>query len=207
MRKILIILFLLIINILSFEYLKEVIYEKKAYDLKLNHNVFILPKKEIMLNDTDEFRPEDYFDFYSFSDFSYRYYFDEKSLYLEVDENNYVFPYAIREKEVEIVETVVIQEVYIREENEATQPVYSEEENDQNSDYEYEADYFNLTRDHFNYVRGSSVSSIIADIQNYIQTNKRVTIDYSSLNPNDSGEYSVFLITDDNTYTVFVTID
>jgi len=116
------------------------------------------------------------------------------------------YPYQIKEKEVEIIETVVVKEVYIKEDTSVSQPVNNNEDNYVQDDDDYEDLYFELDRDHFNYDRGSSISSIIADIQSSIHTNSRVTLDYSALNPNDSGEYPVILMTESNSYTIYVQI-
>ena len=207
MRKIFLIIILIVINVLAFSYLKESIYARRSYELNLNHNVFVIPKREIIIDDPDDFRVNDYFYIYTFNDYDYRYYFDSDHFYLQINNLNLVYPYKIREKEVEIIETVVVKEVYVREENKTPEPAKPAQDDTPEIDYDYEKDYFELDRDHFNYIRGSSISSIIADIQSHIHTNVQVTMDYSSLNPNDPGEYPLYLITSAGSYTVYVQID
>jgi hypothetical protein len=206
MRKIVLILILLIINVIAFSYLKETIYEKKAYELKLNHHVFVIPKKSLLFEDINDFKVDDYFYIYSFNDYDFRYYFSDNNLILKIDDLSMKYPYQIKEKEVEIIETVVVKEVYIKEDTSVSQPANNNEDNYVQDDDDYEDLYFELDRDHFNYDRGSSISSIIADIQSSIHTNSRVTLDYSALNPNDSGEYPVILMTESNSYTIYVQI-
>ncbi len=206
MHKIVLILILLIINVIAFSYLKETIYEKKAYELMLNHHVFVIPKKSLLFEDINDFKVDDYFYIYSFNDYDFRYYFSDNNLILKIDDLSLKYPYQIKEKEVEIIETVVVKEVYIKEDTSVSQPANNNEDNYVQDDDDYEDLYFELDRDHFNYDRGSSISSIIADIQSSIHTNSRVTLDYSALNPNDSGEYPVILMTESNSYTIYVQI-
>lgn len=159
-----------------------------------------------MFEDINDFKVDDYFYIYSFNDYDFRYYFSDNNLILKIDDLSMKYPYQIKEKEVEIIETVVVKEVYIKEDTSVSQPANNNEDNYVQDDDDYEDLYFELDRDHFNYDRGSSISSIIADIQSSIHTNSRVTLDYSALNPNDSGEYPVILMTESNSYTIYVQI-
>ena len=118
---------------------------------------------------------------------------DDEKLIVKYGGKTYSFDYEI--KEPEVIEKVVIKEVIVEKE------VHSQIKPDDNHheetiSYDIEEDYFYLTKSSDSFSCGTDISTIISTIQQYLVTNKRVTVDYSDLNPYQSGNYIVRFISD-----------
>ena len=208
MRKyISIIIFLIISIILSFSYLNRSIAEKRAYDYEPSKSFYLLQKKTVVLNEIKDFRFEEFFMILSKSPVSYRYEFSQDRLNVHISGKDFSYPYEIRPEKV--IETTVYEEV-IKE-----VPVYigaskaddgqGSHEEDRNAD-EYEDDFFYLVQDHFTFSQGTPISKIIETVRESIQTNQTLSVDYSLLNPNQIGQYPLFILKNDGKTEIFVSI-
>lgn len=206
MRRILLIIMLFAINLLSYRYLSDLLDHRLTLKIAVGNKPIIFQKKAIEFYDLNEFAFDDYFTICSFNDVSYLYHFNDSSIIIDLNGNHYTFPYQIREKEVIEVEKVIYKEVYVPSNQKSETESVSSHHEENNTDYEYEADYFNLLDTYRRFDEGTGIDEIISTIQSLVETNQRVYVDYSSLNPNSSGLYTVFLVTDKDKYEFFVEI-
>lgn len=205
MKKYILVIVLLIISILlSFRYLDYLLANRKAFLYRESDHFLLLQKKEVLLNELSDFSFEDYFLILSKADLSYGYQFDQNLLRININGKDFLYPYRIREKETvekviykEVVKEVEVfstgQEERINQES-AVQPVEEEE------------DYLEIRKDSLSFEKGSSLQEIIAAIQRQIDTNMRITVDYSLLNPNQIGQYRVYIIAKEEKYEISVEI-
>lgn len=204
MKKLLfMILILLITDLISFSYLRTLYLNRLDYHFEPHSKIFLCQKKDIILEEIDDFIFEEYFDVLSLRDYVYKYHFDKDRLYITIDDMTYTYPYEVREKEVITVEKVIYQEV-VRE-IEKPAPV-STQRKEEIIEYEVEEDYFRFLTEELSFEQGTDISLIISEIRNNVDTNQNVTIDYSQLNPNQIGQYSVFFITKEQKYAFSVKI-
>ena len=194
MKKYLIIILFLTISIyFSYTYLMETIDSKLALKVTLNNDPLIYQKRELILDDIESFNFDDYFTVLSNSNYRISYIFNENSIDISLNDKHYIYPYTIREKEKEIVTEYVIQEVYIE------TPVSVDTNNSYEHDviqYEEEKDYLNIINSTLSISSGTDLNDIIYSIQNNIDTNVRISVDYSSLNPNYPGDYIIYIYSD-----------
>lgn len=192
------IIILLIFIFLSYRYLKVSIDDKKTFIFRNDSKPLIYQKKELELEDPELFEFKDYFTILSNNEYQYKYAFDEENIIVSLNNEKFLFPYRIKEKEKEIVTEYVIKEVYINttshneiNNTETVSSTHSTEGIDQS--YEYEAEYLNMQNNVLSFEKGTDISMIINAIQASIDTNIRISLDYSCLNPNDEGEYPVYI--------------
>lgn len=204
MKKLLfMILILLITDLISFSYLRTLYLNRLDYHFEPHSKIFLCQKKDIILEEIDDFIFEEYFDVLSLRDYVYKYHFDKDRLYITIDDMTYTYPYEVREKEVITVEKVIYQEVVREIEKPAAVSTQRKEEI---IEYEVEEDYFRFLTEELSFEQGTDISLIISEIRNNVDTNQNVTIDYSQLNPNQIGQYSVFFITKEEKYAFSVKI-
>lgn len=171
----------------------ETIDSKLALKVTLNNDPLIYQKRELILDDIESFNFDDYFTVLSNSNYRISYIFNENSIDISLNDKHYIYPYTIREKEKEIVTEYVIQEVYIE------TPVSVDTNNSYEHDviqYEEEKDYLNIINSTLSFSSGTDLNDIIYSIQNNIDTNVRISVDYSSLNPNYPGDYIIYIYSD-----------
>ena len=192
------IIILLIFIFLSYRYLKVSIDDKKTFIFRNDSKPLIYQKKELELEDPELFEFKDYFTILSNNEYQYKYAFDKENIIVSMNNEKFLFPYRIKEKEKEIVTEYVIKEVYINttshneiNNTETVSSTHSTEGIDQS--YEYEAEYLNMQNSVLSFEKGTDISMIINAIQASIDTNIRISLDYSCLNPNDEGEYPVYI--------------
>ncbi|MCR4634070.1 MAG: hypothetical protein K5648_08105 [Erysipelotrichaceae bacterium] len=208
MRKyIYIIIFLIISIILSFSYLNQSITGKRAYEYIPSNNFYLLQKRKIVLNEIKDFSFDEFFMILSKSPVSYRYEFSEDRLLIHICGKDFSYPYEIRPEK--IIETTVYEEV-IKE-----VPVYIDRpgadntpylQNDDRETEDYEEEYFYLMKDHFTFPQGTKIAEIIDTIRDSIKTNQTLSVDYSLLNPNQIGQYPLFVLKNDGKTEIFVFI-
>lgn len=204
MKKLLfMILILLITDLISFCYLRTLYLNRLDYHFEPHSKIFLCQKKDIILEEIDDFIFEEYFDVLSLRDYVYKYHFDKDRLYITIDDMTYTYPYEVKEKEVITVEKVIYQEVVREIEKPAAVSTQRKEEI---IEYEVEEDYFRFLTEELSFEQGTDISLIISEIRNNVDTNQNVTIDYSQLNPNQIGQYSVFFITKEQKYAFSVKI-
>ena len=188
-KYVLAIIVLLVTDLISYNYLMVIASDRYPYRFSPNGEALIFQKKPIILNDTKDFDFDTYFSILSFKDTAYRYEFIDDLLVIDLENRKYRFSYTIIEPIIETVEKVVYKEVYIKE---TVQESVSEEKEE---GPQMEEEYFRLRKDHIYFQKGEDISSIIPVLKDLVDTNMQVTIDYSSLDPNRNGQYSVFFIT------------
>lgn len=204
MKKLLfMILILLITDLISFCYLRTLYLNRLDYHFEPHSKIFLCQKKDIILEEIDDFIFEEYFDVLSLRDYVYKYHFDKDRLYITIDDMTYTYPYEVKEKEVITVEKVIYQEVVREIEKPAAVSTQRKEEI---IEYEVEEDYFRFLTEELSFEQGTDISLIISEIRNNVDTNQNVAIDYSQLNPNQIGQYSVFFITKEEKYAFSVKI-
>ena len=204
MKKLLFMIVILVItDLISFSYLRALNQKKIDYHFEPHSNIFLCQKKDIILEEIDDFVFSEYFDVLSLRDYVFKYRFDDNRIYITIDDTTYSYPYEVKDKEVITVEKVVYQQIV--KEVEKPLPVSSQEK-EEIIEYEIEEDYFRFRNDELSFQQGTDISEIISEISKNVDTNQNVTIDYSQLNPNQIGQYSVFFITKQQKYAFSVKI-
>ena len=200
-KSIIIIIILISIICFSYRYLKNSIDEKKTYIFKITSKPLLYCRKQLELDDPESFEFAEYFSIISNNEYQYKYQIEPENIVISFNNERFSYPYRIKEKEKEIVTEYVIREVYV---NSAPQPVVHQSQESENihspegmnQPYEYETIYMDVTNSVLSFEKGTDLSYIIMSIQDCISTNTRVSVDYSSLNPNDSGDYPVYIYSD-----------
>ena len=186
MKKLIITVTLLIaLDLFAYYYLNQIIANLKPLDLKIEENNLIYQRKDLILDDTGSFELLDYFKVIGKP---VKYLIENDFINISINNQNYQFPYTIKEKEVEIQETIVYVEkpvyetIYVQKETEVSTAYIKPQENTQiysNSSYTYQVN--------------TDINHIVNDILGSIDTNSPISIDFSFLNPNEKGTYTVFL--------------
>ena len=207
MRKlILIIIFLLLCIIFSYRYLIKISTERKAFSFVSHAKPFLLQKKEIVINNEEEFVFEEFFIVFSFIFLEYRIKAKDNFMDIVVNEQHYQYPYKMKEKGNETVETVIYKEIYIEKPIPMNNTPVEYTENNMDYQEETESEYFKLMNDEMTFPLETDISEIIRVCCRQIQTNMQVTIDYSQLNPNHIGQYLIFFYTDIKEYRMIINI-
>lgn len=212
MKKFIIIIFVLsVFIVLSYRYLKNSVDEKKTYILSITSKPLIYRKKKLEIEDIDSFEFDEFFSILSNNEYQFKYSFTDENILISLNNERFSYPYTIKEKEKEIITEYIIREVYVNSISEGNndsqiqEASYHSSEGINNS-FEYEAEYFNLLNSSLSFEKGTDISVIINSIQSNIDTNKRISIDYSLLNPNDEGEYPVYIYSDDDNKQIIIKI-
>ena len=215
MRKFILIIILVVLNIYLFVYLKQISESKFPFEYSYENDPILINKKELSFYDVNEFVFDEHFSFICNKDVSYKYSFDEENIIISVLDRQYIYPYTILEKEKEIVKEIVYKEVSKpasntsnHTSNNTTNNTYSN-----NSDY---SDYsvsntsepsFTLLNSSLSYSTGTDLGTIITGISNSFIADSYVSLDYASLNPSCPGNYPVYLYTQDgSSYSIMVNI-
>lgn len=202
MKKIFIILILLLLNYFSYHYL---IILNKAYEsfIPTQDDFVLVQVNDIKLYDVEDFLFDDYFKVLSFSDYSIKDSFIENTYNLEITTSNikkdYQFNVIFLEKEV--ITNIIKEYVYLDKEENNNKNNSSANNTIINSDT-----YFDVYQTSFQYVVNTSLQTIVSDIANSFECSEEVMIDYSSLNPNVEGEYSVTLLSSIKNISISVLI-
>ena len=199
-RLFLIIAALIIVISLSFSYLKEIRKDRHSFLFVEGNTGFLYQKKEILLDQIEDFTFDDFFSFIGNQKCNYRYTFEDDTIVVTVNEQTFTFPYEIKEPIKEIVEKVVIKEVY------KEKPVNTADSVTVTTDIGSNDKYFNVRKDYFLFSEGTDLSIIIRQISGAVDTNERILIDYSMLNPNEKGTYDVNLTSDEHSARITVEI-
>ena len=215
MKKLIIIICLLAINILSYKYLIYLNNKSEAFIYNYSDNYLLILKKDIVLDDIESFVFDDYFIINSFKTFDYDYRFDSENIYISIDDSIYHYPYSIKEKEIE--EVIIYQ--YLLSNNNSFKQDNSNQNNISDSSYtdktEAQIDQvientqqntFNLYRSSLTYSLNTELDTIINDIYACFETDYDVEIDYSLLNTSDLGTYIVYLNYGDNSAQISIQI-
>lgn len=199
MKKLFLILVLSISILVSYRYLQDCLERRKAFAFVSTSDGLLLKKKEILLNERDEFIFDDYFEILSFSETSYAYEMNDETLTVEMNGKRYDYPYRIREKEVIEVEVPVYQTIYLPMETSA--PLSA---TDHSSDMNYaetpiqqqtsSEPYLHLLTSSKSYPLNTDIDKIISDLYSSFDSNTSVMIDYSHLNSSVSGSYPIYFL-------------
>ena len=202
---------LVFIIIFSYRYLQRSIDSKKTFVFRISSKPLLFNKRQLELDDPETFDFDEYFTILSNDKYQYKYEFTDSNLVISLNNSRYIYPYAIKEKEIEIITEYVIQEVYI----DSHQPSGHEEDNvlpsihsseGINLSYDYESEYLNIINDVLSFETGTDLSTIIGAIQASIETDVRISVDYSALNPNSPGNYNVYIISPLGNYSILIEI-
>ena len=202
MKKFIAIIILLCIFIFfSYRYLKESIDEKKTYLFKISSKPLLYCKKKVELDDIDSFEFNEFFTILSNNDYQYKYSFSDDLITISLNNDKYTYPYSIKEKQKEIITEYVIKEVYVNTPSSVSSSNSTDTISQHSSEWmdqsdEYEAAYLYLQNSILSFEKGTDLGEIISAIQDSIDTNIRISVDYSSLNPNDEGEYPILIYSD-----------
>lgn len=204
MKKLLCFIFiLLLLNIVSFNYLKKISSDRNPYTFISDSNPIILPKKDILLDNIDEFKIEDYFKIYSLNDYKLDHKISDSTIDITLNNKEYSFPYNIRQPE--IVEVIVYRKV---ESNKPTNNSYNTQTISNNISSDNTESYiqpdnihadththnnFTLNRSSLSYPIDTDLNKIISDIYSSFVSEVAVSIDYSMLNPGAVGSYEIYL--------------
>ena len=195
-KYILIIIICLFSDIYLYKYYIKIENEKKVYEYKNNDLPLLYQKKDIILNNIEDFVFDDYFKILSFNDESYNYKFEDDVLKINIKniDDTYEFKYELTKPK--IIEKTVYKTVteYI-------------DGNSNDSSFEYFQNDTKLINDYFSFPLGTDLGTIISTIGSQaIESDESVTCDYSSLNPYEIGLYSVNLYTNSEIYTIICEI-
>ena len=206
MKKLLFsILILLLLNIISFNYLKQISSDRNPYTFISDSNPIILPKKDILLDNIDEFKIEDYFKIYSLNDYKLDHKISDSTIDIILNNKEYSFPYSIRQPE--IVEVIVYQKVESNKplnnvhidntltnvDTDISQNIKPDNIPDTINTNNHPSSNFTLNRSSLSYPIDTDLNRIISDIYSSFISNVAVSIDYSMLNPGAIGSYEIYL--------------
>lgn len=194
MKKfILLIIIFTLLDIYLYKYYLKIENQRKEYAYKNTDKPLLYQKKDIVLNNIEDFIFDDYFTIISFNDVSYDYKFDNDILKIKIKDIDYVFEFNY-----EIIKPKIIEKTIYK-----TVTEYKDSNNYDNSINEYYQNETKLVKDYFVFDLGTDLSTIISIIgSEAIISDQSVTCDYSSLNPYEIGSYSINLYTDNEIYTI-----
>ena len=204
-RLLFVVFMLLFLDVFAYQILMESIENRIAFPISINDHTFIYQKKDLILDEEEDFRFEEYFDILSMEDPSFHYSLKENTLEVELEGNVFDYPFSYREKEVIEHETIVVQQipVYISSnEFSSPAPAITSEENSEI----YDEPFLELNCSYYSFPAETQISQIISEIRNAVVSNEAVTIDYSLLNTSVRGSYPVVFMSDHGSVTVTVEI-
>ena len=208
MSKLLFLLILLLfLNVFGYIYLKNISNERKSFPIAFKENILLYQKKDIVLYDPNDFVFEDYFVFLSFLDPIYRFNVDDVSVTVLFNDASLEYPLQLKEKEIvekivyrdkpaSVSETVRIPEVPESSSSEAEKP-----QSTGNSHY------LNLHQQRFSFPQGTDINTIVTTLTGAADSDTKITIDFSSVNPNEKGTYAAVFATDYEQKSVRVIIE
>ena len=197
MKKILIAILLIFINIFLGYYLFTLQGNKKELNIELLSDQLIYQINDIELNNLSDFIFSNYFVVTNNTN-SYKYSFNDEYINVQIGQNSYSFEYTINEPKV--IEKTVYKEVVIDNSN-------KEIETKEEDEIEYETnEYFYVNSDYLCFDYGTSLDEIRNEIINNINTTHETSIDYKDLNTSSIGQYSVVYTANDKKIEIIVEI-
>ena len=197
MKKILIAIVLIFINLFLGYYLFTLQGNKKELNIELLSDQLIYQINDIELNNLSDFIFSNYFVVTSNTN-SYKYSFNDKYINVQIGQNSYSFEYTINEPKV--IEKTVYKEVAVDNSN-------KEIETKEEDEIEYETnEYFYVNSDYLCFDYGTSLDEIRNEIINNINTTHETSIDYKDLNTSSIGQYSVVYTANDKKIEIIVEI-
>lgn len=199
MKKLLICTFILILlDVLAYNYLSHIINKTKAFKLEIEENNLIYQKKDIQIYDTSSFELLDYFKIYGKP---CKYTIEDDFINISINNKKLKVPYQLLEKEVEetiiYVEKPVYEKVYVDKPTQTT-IINNTVQSTNKPNISYSNSYtFNVETD---------IEYIVNTILNSISTNIPISLDYSFLNPNEKGAYTVYLNSEEGSKQIAVNI-
>ena len=196
MKKLLISTLLLsILDISLIYYLKDIELSKKTFEFNNIDDIFIIQRKDILLNNTDDFILEDYFTFLSFDEVSYIYTFDENIINIKVKDTDNIYKYDYELIEPKVIEKEVIkyETVYVENQVEDIQDnVINNNTSNEVIQEEIIDNKIHYNQSYYSFSCGTDISTIIQEISSDIECYDNVTVSYASLNPYICGVYEVY---------------
>lgn len=218
MRKFILILILILLNIILYRYLEGLIINRQPYEVAYNIYPLVINKKCILFYDELDFVFDDFFLVLGCDKYTYDYSFDDinVNLTIKTDDNtiNLHYPYSILEKEV--ITEVVYKEIYkpVTFNNSITDQNNSDSNIQQNnnvadiSHIEESHNSFTLLNSRLVYAINTDIGTIISGISGSFISDSYVSVDYCLLNPSVPGEYPVYLYTQDgSSHSILVSIE
>jgi len=207
-KKFILILLLTLLNLYSYQYLKSTLSNQNPFFFIEDEQSYFYQKKNISLMENEEFRIDDYFGFFGLENPSYKYKFEGNNLILTINDKKYFFDYELiseRQNEIEDGKEEAIKEESKTERNNNHQS--NNTANNQNEpEQPKESNYFHIKKDYYSFKEGTDIGEIIAGIGKAVDSNQKLIVDYSSLNPNEKGIYNVYFASDDHKATIIVEI-
>lgn len=189
MKKLILIILLMLIDLILGYYLFTLNSDRKAFIYSLPDVQYLVQLEQVRLNSIEEFNFDNYFKIISFYN-KYSYSYDDNYIYINLDKNKeYRFKYEILEPEV--IEKIVYKEV--------------EKEVVKQDDY-VEQDFFYVNEDRLIFNKDTDLEIIRNELIDNIVTTQQTNIDYSRLNVSHVGQYSVFYIGEDSKIQIIVEI-
>ena len=202
MFKVITIVILSILIMISYAYLQFCIDQKRVLLFHEDTKALLLQKKEILLNDIDEFVFDDYFTVLDSDHVPVSYEINDDTISIQLNGAYYEYPYTIREKEKEIVEITVYKEIY----HESTPDPNTTVQNAQTPSSVSNEHYLNLYKNSLSYPLNTKIDKIISDLSSCFESNANVMIDFSHLNCSANGSYPVYFRYDDKQKEIIVHI-
>ena len=213
MKKCIVIILLIACIFYSHAYLKKCIISKKAFAFVSDSAALLLKKKDIVLNDKEDFVFDDYFEILAFHQEPYQYQITADEVLVFFDQKKYEYPYRIREKEVIEIEVpvyqIVYRDIYHETENPSkpqTATAVSVKDEKETKLSVSEEHYLHLHSSSRSYPVNTNIDRIISDLYSSFDSNVAVMIDFSHLNSSACGSYPVYFLYDDKQQEMTVNI-
>lgn len=195
MRKLITVFLLITLDLISYIYLKDVYIKRNEYPYTNSCKCLIYQISDIKLNNIDEFEFNKYFELTN-TNYKYNYEFIENTIKVTIDSKDYYYSY-------ELIEPEVIEKIIYKENNDKD---VSNEDIQAIDDNCCEDNYTNIESYYFNFPINTDLDEIRNILINNISTTNQTSIDYSRLNINHIGRYSVFYVSKDEKIEVIVEI-
>ena len=188
-------------NVVSYVYLKNMISDKRVLEFEPSETVLFYRNKDIEFYEDEDFSFDEYISVITNIKPKYTYDMSDGILTVRTAEKTVKFTYMIKEPEIIETETIVIQEV----------PVYinhtaSSNTSSVNTQTQVLSDTFSVNQNKYRFSAGTDLNTIISQIRNAVSSSQEITIDFSTLNPNEKGSYIVYFYSGNNKAEISVEI-
>ena len=203
MKKLIFItLLLMILDLFAYHYLNSIIGKIKPLKLDIKENNIIYQKKDLLIHDTGSFELLDYFIVYGKP---FKYSIDDNYVNININEEKVQIPYQLVEKEIEETIIYVDRPIY--------QNAYENNQIEDNNSFHNEINVIETYEKpsisyngSYSFSVNTDINSIVDTILSSISTSIPISLDYSFLNPNEKGEYIVFLNSEIDSKQIVVNI-
>lgn len=189
MKKIVILTILFTLDILLLIYLKQINENKIPFNYKDESKQILLNKKDLELNNINDFNFDEYFQVLTINKPKYSLNINDN---ISITLNNKEYKFDFKIIEPEIIEKIIYENVPTSYENEDMKNKIDE--------------YFYVENYYFEYVINTDIDKIAYDLSENVYSTNDIRIDYSRLNTSQIGQYSIFYLSNNEKIEIFVNI-